>query len=158
MIPTATSAATASATASSATSALITTETALTTAGVSGLAVQEFAVTTALVSILGSQIANKLSQLQQSNSAIIAETSDAKLQSLVKQIQNYLGKEARAFRNEAGDLVIESHDGLIQYRVDLARTYPHLNPHMHIMRFRYEKNKKLKILNLRIYPKDVKPE
>ncbi|QVL55809.1 MAG: hypothetical protein KFB95_00980 [Simkaniaceae bacterium] len=77
---------------------------------------------------------------------------------VIKQIKNFLGKESRAFYNEAGDIVIESKDGLRQFRVDMLSTKPHKNPHSHVIRYRTEKNKKGKLDNKRVFPKDVKPE
>ena len=73
-------------------------------------------------------------------------------------IKNFLGKESRAFYNEAGDIVIESKDGLRQFRIDMLHTHPHKNPHSHLIRYSPIKNKKIKDWDKRIYPKDVKSE
>ena len=77
---------------------------------------------------------------------------------VIKQVKNFLGKESRAFYNEAGDIVIESKDGLRQFRIDMLHTHPHKNPHSHLIKYTPIKNKKIKDWDKRIYPKDVKPE
>ena len=134
MIPTATSAVTASATAGSATSALITTETALTTAGTTSLAVQESAVTTALVSTIGSQIANTASTLQMSQSTTKNQLTNVQLETLLNQAQDYLGQDVRVIINKAGDPIFLSKDGMRCIRFDFNSTKPHNNLHMHVER------------------------
>jgi hypothetical protein len=74
----------------------------------------------------------------------------------VGQIEKFLGKESRAFYNEAGDIVIESKDGLRQFRIDLIKTKPHKNPHSHVILYETNKNKKIKLIDERIFPKGVK--
>jgi len=54
--------------------------------------------------------------------------------------------------------VIESKDGLRQVRFDFKDPSPHANPHVHVIEYKNVKNKKQKIFDQPIYPKDVKPE
>ena len=74
---------------------------------------------------------------------------------VIKQVKNFLGKESRAFYNEAGDIVIESKDGLRQFRIDMLHTHPHKNPHSHVILYETSKNKKIKLIDERIFPKGV---
>ena len=74
------------------------------------------------------------------------------------EIEEFVDKDARVFHNRSKDLLIESKDGLKQFRIDLNHTDPHKNPHVHLLKFKKNKNKKIEIFNKRIYPKDVKPE
>ncbi len=77
---------------------------------------------------------------------------------LIKQIERFVGKNPKVFYNKAGDIVVESKDGLRQFRIDLLQTKPHKNPHSHLIRYTPIKNKKIKDWDKRIYPRDVKPE
>lgn len=62
-------------------------------------------------------------------------------------------------RNEAGDLVMESADGLKKIRFDINRPAPHKNPHSHVEIFKKVKNKKVPVEKSGpIYPKDVPHE
>lgn len=76
----------------------------------------------------------------------------------IKQIENFVGKESRAFYNQAGDIIIESKDGLRQFRIDLIRTKPHKNPHSHVVVFENFKNFKRQDKNIRVFPKGLKEE
>ena len=55
-------------------------------------------------------------------------------------------------------IVVESKDGLRQFRIDLLQTKPHKNPHSHVISYKIRKNKKIKWDDARIFPKDVAPE
>ncbi|MDE3046355.1 MAG: hypothetical protein KGJ02_06905, partial [Verrucomicrobiota bacterium] len=77
---------------------------------------------------------------------------------IIENLEIFLGKDSRLFKNIHGDLVIESKDGLRQFRMDLNHTSPHKNPHSHLIEYQLKKNKKYEIINERIYPIDVKPE
>ena len=78
---------------------------------------------------------------------------------VIKKVKNFLGKESRAFYNEAGDIVIESKDGLRQFRIDMISPKPHnKNPHSHVIKYRIEKNKRREMINERIFPKEVEPK
>jgi len=76
----------------------------------------------------------------------------------IERIEKFLGKGSRGFLNEAGDIIIESKDGLKQFRIDLLKTDPHSNPHMHTIIFKKIKNKKIERLNVRTFPIDVEPK
>ncbi|WP_041419018.1 RHS repeat-associated core domain-containing protein [Simkania negevensis] len=76
---------------------------------------------------------------------------------IIERIEKFLGKGSKGFLNEAGDVIIESKDGLKQFRIDLLHTHPHQNPHSHIIEYEKIKNKKYKSFDHRIYPSDVKP-
>ncbi|WP_316355862.1 hypothetical protein [Candidatus Neptunichlamydia sp. REUL1] len=77
---------------------------------------------------------------------------------IIDQIESFVGRESRAFYNEAGDILIESKYGLRQFRIDLLRTYPHDNPHSHIIEYEGFKNKKIEAENIRVFPKGLKKE
>jgi hypothetical protein len=51
---------------------------------------------------------------------------------LEKTISDWLGKDARLIRNQAGDPVFLSKDGLKRVRFDFNDRSPHLNPHAHV--------------------------
>ncbi len=77
---------------------------------------------------------------------------------IIKKLETFLGKDSRLFKNSHGDLLIESKDGLRQFRMDLNHPKPHKNPHAHLIEYEMRKNKKFEIINERIYPINVKPE
>ncbi|MFI0435669.1 MAG: hypothetical protein ACH350_08110, partial [Parachlamydiaceae bacterium] len=81
-----------------------------------------------------------------------------KNQDIPIMLQKHLGQNSRAFHNKYGDLIIESQDGLKQFRIDLNHTNPHKNPHSHIIGFIKNNGKKEELFNKRIYPIDVIPE
>jgi len=74
---------------------------------------------------------------------------------LIKQIEGFVGKNPKVFYNKAGDIVVESKDGLRQFRIDLLRTKPHKNPHSHVVLYEMEKNNKIEAVNKRIFPKGL---
>ena len=47
-------------------------------------------------------------------------------------IANWLGKDARMIKNDAGDRIFVSADGTKRVRFDINRPYPHENPHSHV--------------------------
>ena len=55
-----------------------------------------------------------------------------KLFKLEKKISTWLGEGGRFIRNEAGDPIFLSEDGLKCVRFDFNRTKPHNNPHAHV--------------------------
>ena len=77
---------------------------------------------------------------------------------VIEQIETFIGKESRAFYNKAGDIIIESKDGLRQFRIDFLRTKPHKNPHSHVIRYEKMKNHKEEAVNKRVFPKGLKKE
>jgi len=85
-------------------------------------------------------------------SPIKARASRVRVNRAVKAVKEFVGEDASAFRNEAGDLVVESKDGLRQFRIDSKRPDPHSDPHAHVIRFKNAKNKKKIIENIRIFP------
>jgi len=88
----------------------------------------------------------------------VKSSSLLKNKKIIQQIESFLGKDSRAFRNNYGDLLIESKDGLRQFRMDFKHPAPHKNPHSHLIEYEMRKNKKFEIFNQRIYPIDVIPE
>ncbi len=56
----------------------------------------------------------------------------AEIVKLEKQISNWLGEGAKFIKNEAGDSVFISKDGLRCVRFDFNSTKPHNNPHAHV--------------------------
>jgi len=71
---------------------------------------------------------------------------------LGKGITKWLGKEAKAIMNEAGDVVLQSRNGLKEIRFDFKNYYPHEAPHVHVIEYRRVKNNKVEIYNERVYP------
>jgi RHS repeat-associated protein len=59
-------------------------------------------------------------------------TSSNKTFQLQEKISEWLGKDAKMIKNEAGDLVFLAKDGTRRVRFDFLRPYPHQSPHMHI--------------------------
>lgn len=55
-----------------------------------------------------------------------------KISQLEEKISVWLGKETKMIKNDAGDLVFISKDGLKRVRYDFNRPYPHQSPHMHV--------------------------
>lgn len=53
------------------------------------------------------------------------------LNALESRLSEWLGSGTRFIRNEAGDPVFLSKDGLRCVRFDFNHTYPHTNPHAH---------------------------
>ncbi|MGB7127920.1 MAG: hypothetical protein WBD50_02380, partial [Candidatus Rhabdochlamydia sp.] len=78
-----------------------------------------------------------------------SSTDLLKARNLIEKLEAFFGKESRAFKNSYGDLVIESKDGLKQFRMDLNHPTPH------IIEFKMKGNKKVQKINKRIYPNDV---
>ena len=81
-----------------------------------------------------------------------------KAEQIIERLELFLGKDSILFKNSHGDLLIESKDGLRQFRMDFNHPKPHKNPHSHLIEYEIKKNKKFEIINERIYPIDVKPE
>ena len=77
---------------------------------------------------------------------------------IIEQIETFVGKKSRAFYNEAGDIIVESKDGLRHFRIDMIKTDPHKNPHSHVILYKASKNKKTKLLEERIFPIGVEPK
>jgi hypothetical protein len=77
---------------------------------------------------------------------------------IVSEIEQFLGPESRAFQNGSRDLIIESSDGMRQFRIDLNHPHPHANPHSHVIEYDVRKGKKKRGVDRRIYPIDVKAD
>ena len=78
---------------------------------------------------------------------------------ILRNIKEFVGKDARGFHNKSGDLIIESKDGLKQFRIDLNNPFPHINqPHCHFIKFKQIRGNKYKEYDVRIFPKDVVKE
>lgn len=104
---------------------------------------------------------NRLARMPIYISKIASKNSNTdllKARNLIEKLEAFFGKEPRTFKNSHGDLLIESKDGLKQFRMDLNHPAPHKNPHTHLIEFEMRKNKKSEIMNERIYPIDVTPE
>ena len=94
----------------------------------------------------------------QSKTKINLEKISQKNHGIAKMLENYLGRDSKAFHNNCKDLIIESKDGMKQFRIDMNHTFPHKNPHSHLIEYEAKKGRKFELLNERIYPKDVYPE
>jgi RHS repeat-associated protein len=70
-------------------------------------------------------------------------------------VTRFVGNDARAFLNDAGDLVIQSSDELREVRFDINRPHPHQSPHVHVVEYKRVKNRKVEVRNDRVYPSDV---
>ncbi|MBX7067641.1 MAG: RHS repeat-associated core domain-containing protein [Parachlamydiales bacterium] len=73
-----------------------------------------------------------------------------KVAEIEKMIESYLGEGTLMRRNNFGDLVFLSQDGLRRVRFDFIRPSPHNNPHMHV-----DLKIENKWIESRIYPIDV---
>jgi len=80
------------------------------------------------------------------------------IESIGKQATDWIGKDAKVITNEFGDTIIQSKDGLREIRFDFNHTAPHANPHTHLIEYKMVKNKKVEVVNKRIYPDGVPPE
>lgn len=70
-------------------------------------------------------------------------------------ILKYVGDDAVPIINEAGDLILQSKNGLREIRFDFRNPAPHKSPHVHVIEYKNVKNKKLETFNKRVYPSDV---
>jgi len=70
--------------------------------------------------------------LMESVSSLESGAQIAEVIQLESRISRWLGEGARFIRNEAGDTVFLSKDGLKCVRFDFNRTKPHNNPHAHV--------------------------
>ena len=75
----------------------------------------------------------------------------AEIAQLEKRISEWLGEGAKLIRNEAGDSVVLSKDGLRCIRFDFNKPKPHNNPHAHVE----IKTDGKWVKSGQIYPKDV---
>jgi hypothetical protein len=74
-------------------------------------------------------------------------------------VDDIVGQGAKGTLNDAGDLVIESANGLKKVRFDINHTAPHKNPHGHVELFKKVKNNKVPVKKSGpIYPRDVPHE
>lgn len=85
-------------------------------------------------------------------------TISSRIEEITERLEAYLGKNSKLSKNSHGDLFIESEDGLKQFRMDLNHFTPHDNPHAHLIEYTMNKNKKIELMNERIFPIDVTPE
>jgi len=69
---------------------------------------------------------------EKSGRKLAEKVSNKKIVELEEQISNWLGKETRFIRNEAGDPVFISKDGTRRVRFDFNNTAPHQNLHSHV--------------------------
>ncbi len=70
--------------------------------------------------------------LIESASQLESGASISKIVQLEKQISEWLGEGTKFIKNEAGDSIFLSQDGLKCVRFDFNRTKPHNNPHAHV--------------------------
>lgn len=70
-------------------------------------------------------------------------------------IMRHVGDDASAMLNEAGDLILQSRNGMKEVRFDFNNPAPHASPHVHVIEYKQVKNKKVETRNDRIYPNDV---
>jgi len=85
----------------------------------------------------------------------IGRTAGRNVEDLLSRVVDFVGDDARAFLNEAGDLVVQSADELKEVRFDMRRPHPHQSPHVHVIEYERVKNKKVEVRNDRRYPSDV---
>lgn len=57
------------------------------------------------------------------------------ISSTVQGIDDYIGAGGKAFRNDAGDLIIQSRNGLREVRFDINNPAPHTMQHTHIIEY-----------------------
>jgi hypothetical protein len=69
-------------------------------------------------------------------------------------VVKWVGKDAKAFHNAAGDLIIMSKDGTKKIHFDIKKPYPHKSPHVNFEEFKDGKW----ISTKPTYPKDVPKE
>lgn len=104
---------------------------------------------------------NRLARVPIQITNIASKASKSSLlnhENFIKKLEIFLGKDSRAFKNIHGDLLIESKDGLRQFRMDINNVTPHKNPHTHLIEYEMRKGRKFEIMNERNYPIDVNPE
>jgi hypothetical protein len=77
--------------------------------------------------------------------------ADKKINDLAKEIQEWLGEDARFIKNDSGDTILLSKNGNRRVRFDINRPYPHESPHGHIEEFVNGKWQK----SGPIYPHDI---
>jgi RHS repeat-associated protein len=77
----------------------------------------------------------------------------AKMQRYVSSIEKYLGPGSRGFKNKAGDLILQSKNGLREVRFDYRNFNPHDRPHIHVINYLNKARKDKLIINKRIFPK-----
>ncbi len=70
--------------------------------------------------------------LLESAAGLESSAKIAEVVQLEKRISGWLGEGTRLIRNEAGDSIFVSKDGLRRVRFDFNRPYPHNNPHAHV--------------------------
>ena len=74
-----------------------------------------------------------------------------RVQIALRAVRRFIGPGGRAFRNEAGDLVVQSRDEIREVRFDFNNPYPHWTPHVHVIEYERVKNEKEEIFNERVY-------
>ncbi|MDP1978680.1 RHS repeat domain-containing protein [Undibacterium sp.] len=84
--------------------------------------------------------------------------STSKVKNVADRVLNFIGAGGKRSYNCHGDLILESKDGLRQFRMDLNHPAPHKNPHTHTIEYEMRKNRKYEVFNDRVYPSDVMPE
>jgi RHS repeat-associated protein len=60
-------------------------------------------------------------------------TAGRQAEDLFGRVIEFVGDDARAFLNEAGDLVVQSADELREIRFDMRRPHPHQSSHVHVI-------------------------
>jgi hypothetical protein len=78
-----------------------------------------------------------------------------RIQSALRAVRRFIGPSGRAFRNEAGDLVVLSGDEMREVRFDFNDPSPHDHPHMHVIDYKQIKTNKIPDPNRRLWPSDV---
>jgi hypothetical protein len=81
----------------------------------------------------------------------VAKSGAREAAAVADDVATWLGKGARVIRNDAGDSIVLSKDGLRRLRFDFNRPYPHQSPHGHVEEF----IKGRWIKSGPIYPRDV---
>ena len=83
---------------------------------------------------------------------IVGKALKSAQKGLKSPVEKWVGTAPRGFRNNADDFILESQDGLRQIRFDFNRATPHTNPHIHVIEYSIEKNRKIEEINRRIFP------
>jgi RHS repeat-associated protein len=69
----------------------------------------------------------------------------------------WIGKDGKPFYNENGDLILQSRNGLREVQFHFNKTFPHKQPHIHLIQYKFVKNQKEKVFDERLFPCDASP-
>ena len=101
----------------------------------------------AFIGIGGSiAVGTSINSVRAAGQTVLKKTSTVtpKITELGDEMKTWLGTNSRVIRNEAGDVILQSKDGLREIRFDFNSFYPHDKPHIHLTVYKMKKNKKIK--------------